>query len=75
MVTYFSETDLISFANFCLSDTRRLIYLEQGISEEKIDDLLNTVNPADIKHWFNIIVKQRQEDNRKITETPEPNEN
>lgn len=75
MVTYFSETDLISFGNFILSDVRKKIYLEQGISEEKVDDVLSTVNPADIKHWFNIVIKQRQEDRKELTQTIPPNEN
>ena len=74
MVTYFSETDLISFANFCLSKDRREIYLKEGISEEKVDDLISSVNPADIKHWFNIVIKQRQAEQRVLTEIPQTNE-
>lgn len=69
MITYFSEKDLVSFGSFCLSDTRKKIYLSEGIAEDRIDNLLSTVNPADIKHWFNIIIRQRQEQEKVLTQT------
>jgi hypothetical protein len=74
MITYFDEKDLISFANYCLSPLRRKIFIEQGISEDKVDELLKTVNPADLKNWFNIVIKQRQQEDLKI-QTEKENEN
>lgn len=76
MVTYFDEKDMISFGNYLLSPIRRKIYLDQGIAEDRVDDLISTVNPADIKHWFNIILQQKQQlDEEKVqTENTESNE-
>ena len=61
MITYFNETDLVSFGTFLLSEARKEAYLKQGIDSKKVTEVLTVVNSFDLTTWFNLVVKAGKE--------------
>lgn len=66
MITYFTEQDLVSFGSYILSNDRREAYVKQGISEDKIYELLKNITVLDLTSWVDYLQRQKQ--------TLEPNE-
>lgn len=69
MITYFTEQDLVSFGAYILSKERKQAYLDKGIPEDKINELLDTINVLDLTSWVDYL-----NNHKKITDAGTSNQ-
>ena len=74
MITYYTQQDIINFANFMQSDVRKQMLKEQGLSEDQIDALAGRAGLNDVQNWirFSAAVERERAANRKTTESGDP---
>lgn len=59
MVTFYEESDVVSFAQYMMSDYRRQSILAiEEITEEKKEELLQVVTGFDFANWLELVREQ-----------------
>lgn len=76
MVTFYEETDVVSFAQYMMSDYRKQSILAiEEITEEKKEELLQVVTGFDFANWLELVREQDLQVTQALADDLEEDEN
>lgn len=76
MVTFYEESDVVSFAQYMMSDYRRQSILSiEEITEEKKEELLQVVTGFDFANWLELVREQDLQVTQALADDLEEDEN
>lgn len=76
MVTFYEETDVVSFAQYMMSDYRKQSILAiEEITEEKKEELLQVVTGFDFANWLELVREQDLQVTKALADDLEEDEN
>lgn len=76
MVTFYEESDVVSFAQYMMSDYRRQSILAiEEITEEKKEELLQVVTGFDFANWLELVREQDLQVTQALADDLEEDEN
>lgn len=61
MVIFFTESDLVSFGEYMISEERKDLYCKNPNLQDNLQVLLSQVNNIDLENWMKITNKPQQD--------------